>query len=117
MLTPIQDENEFRQVLQESAERPVFVFKHSTRCPISAAAREQFERFTEAMPEVACRLVLVVEQRPLSLEIAHETGVTHASPQALLLVQGKVVWHASHYQITAHALREAYTANSSPVNR
>lgn len=117
MLTPCRNEEEFRQLLRDSETKLVLLFKHSTRCPISAAAREQVARFAAEMAEAECREILVVEQRSLSLLIAEEIGVTHASPQALLLKARQAVWHASHYAITARALHEAYTANGFPVNR
>ena len=111
MIQPLQDDAQFAQIRQDSARQPVFLLKHSTRCPISAAASEQFRRFAEILPDVACWQVLVIEQRPLSLAIAQETGIPHASPQALLFVDGNVVWHASHYEITTRAMQEAYLAS------
>ena len=45
--------------------------------------------------------------RDLSLLAAEETGVAHKSPQALLIRDGRVAWHASHGQITTHALEAA----------
>lgn len=108
MITSCRDENEFNQLLSDSAERPIFVFKHSTRCPISARAHAEYQRFAEAHPEIECREVLVIEQRPLSQYIALQTGVTHQSPQALLFSGGKVVWNASHYSISADGLLQAY---------
>jgi bacillithiol system protein YtxJ len=106
-LEPCTDNAAFAELLAHSQTEPVLLFKHSTRCPISAAAHREVTRFTEAHPEIPCRIVLVVEQRPLSLHIAEVTGVTHQSPQALLLVNGAVAWHASHYDITAPRLWEA----------
>jgi bacillithiol system protein YtxJ len=49
--------------------------------------------------------VLVREDRPLSLTVAERTGVQHASPQAICLVAGKAVRHASHREITVETLR------------
>lgn len=49
--------------------------------------------------------MLVREDRPLSLAIAERTGVQHESPQVICLVGGKAVRHASHYEITAAALK------------
>jgi len=106
MITPSQNEEEFQQIMRDSGARPIFLFKHSTRCPISARARSEFQRFADEHPEVACREVAVIEQRPLSLAIAEQTGITHQSPQVLLFVSGKVVWHASHGQITREALQQ-----------
>ena len=45
--------------------------------------------------------------RPLSLEAAETTGVPHESPQALLVRDGTVTWHASHGGITTESLASA----------
>lgn len=82
------------------------VFKHSTTCPISAAAHDEFMRWAPGAPEGAVRLyrVHVIEDRALSQQIAAETAVTHQSPQAILLQGGRVLWHRSHWAITEAAL-------------
>lgn len=86
----------------------VLVLKHSTTCPISAEAYRQFAAFSAAAPAgVEFALVRVIEERPLSLALAERTGVKHESPQALLLKGGKVLWHASHWNVTTKALQEA----------
>jgi len=109
MITPCVSEDDFRRMLADSAHGPVLLLKHSTSCPISAAARRAYVQFADTMPEVACREVLVIEQRPLSRQIAEETGVAHQSPQVILFVNGQPVWHASHWNITIEALRLAYS--------
>lgn len=85
------------------------VFKHSTTCPISGAAHDRFMQWADAAPEGEVRLyrVHVIEDRPLSLGIAQETGVEHQSPQALLMREGRVLWHASHWAITGQSLAGA----------
>jgi bacillithiol system protein YtxJ len=107
MIMPCRDENDFNQIVNDCVECPTFLFKHSTRCPVSARAHAEFTRFADENPEIACREVLVIEQRPLSQFIARQTGVAHQSPQALLFSGGSVVWRASHYDITADALLKA----------
>lgn len=88
--------------------RPVFILKHSTTCPVSAAAYRAFRQFAEANPDAAVyRLVRVIEQRPLSNELASRFGVKHESPQVLVLRGGRVQWHASHGAITEEALAKA----------
>lgn len=52
-------------------------------------------------------LVRVIEERPVSLALAERVGVQHQSPQALLIKNGKVIWHDSHGRITAAALKAA----------
>ena len=37
----------------------------------------------------------------VSDEIARRTGIRHESPQAIVLKDEKVIYHASHYDVTA----------------
>ncbi len=87
MMTPCTSEDDFRQCCVDSEREPVVLMKHSTSCPISAAARRACVQFAEQQPEAKCREVLVIEQRPLSRWIAGETGVRHASPQVIIFVE------------------------------
>jgi len=106
MIRTLQSAAELEQLLRTS--RPVFILKHSTQCPISAAAYRAFQRFAAAHPRSAeFRVVQVIEQRPLSNEIARRLGVRHQSPQALLVHRGTVRWHASHWDITEQSLAAA----------
>lgn len=99
--------DEWRKVQADSCLS--LVFKHSTTCPISAGAHDEFLRWAAGLPEERVHLyrVHVIEDRPLSQRIAADTGVTHQSPQALLMRSGKVLWHASHYAITEPLLAAA----------
>lgn len=92
-----------------TAASPTLVFKHSTTCPISARAHQQFHAWAAALPAGRLQLaqVRVIEERTVSQEITRSTGVPHESPQVLLLHQGRVLWHASHFDITQEALAAA----------
>ena len=89
---------------------PVVVFKHSTTCPISARAYRQMAQLDRTrVGDVA--LVVVQNARKISDEIARRTSVTHESPQAFVLRDGKAVWDASHFDITAEAVERAVSEN------
>jgi bacillithiol system protein YtxJ len=96
-------------VWELSAQRPCVLFKHSTRCPISTRALSAFEQ-ARARPEasaVAWVYLDLLAHRDVSNEIAKRSGVTHQSPQAILLREGKPVWNASHIGITVDSLLAA----------
>lgn len=97
--------------LEASEQHPVLLFKHSTRCPISAAAYAQVNAFEEQQPEPVY-LVKVIEDRPVSNEIAELLSIRHESPQALVVHHHKVVWNASHYDITSQALKDAFRTDA-----
>ncbi|MHC5012717.1 MAG: bacillithiol system redox-active protein YtxJ [Planctomycetota bacterium] len=82
------------------------LFKHSLACPISSFAFREYEAFLEANPGTPTGWIDVIGQRPWSLEVATRTGVDHASPQALWLREGAVLWSATHMAITQASLAE-----------
>ncbi len=103
----LKDSKSFEELVSRSQESPVVVFKHSTTCPISAAAYEQMSHFDG---EVA--LVDVQSAREVSREIEKKTGIPHESPQVLVLRSGKVILNASHWKVKADAVAEAIRENS-----
>jgi bacillithiol system protein YtxJ len=102
----VTDAESFDELAIRSQNGPVVVFKHSTTCPISAAAYNEMSRF-----EGDVALVEVQREPNLSKEIEQRTGVVHESPQVLVLRKGKVVWDASHWKVKADAVQQAVKKN------
>ena len=97
-----------RSGLQAALGADLFLlFKHSFRCPVSGRAFSEYEDFVTDHPDVPTGFLDVVADRELSREAAEATGVTHQSPQALLIRDGAVTWHASHGKITSESLYSA----------
>ncbi|GIV38916.1 MAG: thioredoxin family protein [Thermonema sp.] len=92
---------------QTSFEKPVLIFKHSTRCSISATALNRLERTWNETFQQALHpyLVRVIEERPLSNAIARLSGVEHQSPQLLIFKDGKCVYHSSHLAIDVENIK------------
>jgi bacillithiol system protein YtxJ len=99
--TKLDSNEQLEELFQKSHEAPVLVFKHSTTCPISAAAYRQIE---DVDGEV--NIIIVQSARNVSTELANRTGIRHESPQAIVLKDGKPVYHASHYNVTAEEINE-----------
>lgn len=95
-------------------DEPAWVFKHSTACPISAAARRQFDAFRAGDAALPAGVVTVQTDRPVSNHVAEKTGVAHATPQALLVRNGEAIWHASHGSISKARLAEAQARHAAP---
>jgi bacillithiol system protein YtxJ len=112
MVLQLQRNQDLEQLLERSTTDPVLIFKHSTQCPISSEAYEEFRHFAESAEDVACALVLVIENRDVSNTIASRLGVRHESPQAIVVKDGRPAWTASHWSITADALSEALTKHA-----
>jgi len=108
-LPRLSSSEEISGLLELSGERSVMVFKHSTRCPISTFAQRELMSYLTGARErgVHCVMVLVVEDRPVSLELAERLGVRHQSPQAILVRDGQAVWNDSHEGVTSSALKDA----------
>ncbi|ANS75028.1 general stress protein [Paenibacillus yonginensis] len=107
-LTKITSTEQLQHVLTSSSDRPVLLFKHSTRCPISARANQEVLKYLGDQPNenVTYGLIHVVEDRPVSLKAADLLQVKHESPQAILVEDGRAVWNTSHSGITADVLKE-----------
>lgn len=106
---------DWEETLRKSNEKPQLIFKHSTQCPISAGAHEEWSRFAgeSAGTEADFSIVRVIEERPVSNAIAEALGVTHKSPQAILVSNGKPVWDESHWRITYPFLSEKFGASDA----
>jgi bacillithiol system protein YtxJ len=94
-------------LITQSHERPVLIFKHSTTCGTSAQAYDEVDDYLRGVAGVHVHLLDVRAARPLAREIAVRFGVRHESPQVLLLVDGRVHWHASHYRVTVQEIERA----------
>ncbi|MEO8682155.1 MAG: bacillithiol system redox-active protein YtxJ [Vicinamibacterales bacterium] len=102
--------------LARASTHPVLFFKHSSTCGISAQAHEEILALLadSAWPTEVC-VVFVPEGRLVSNEIAKRLNVRHASPQVLLVQSGVVLWHASHFRVTAQAIRAALQRGAAPT--
>ena len=106
--TPLHDVASLDAAIAESSERPVLLFKHSRYCGVSCEALDELQVHIEgATPgAVSYKMVTVQTDRPVSDAVAQRLGVRHETPQAILLKDGKPVWKASHFRITATNLEE-----------
>ena len=74
------------EIDSRSNSRPVVIFKHSTRCSISAMTLSRFERaYTDDLSFEPYFLDLIA-YRDVSDAIAERYGIRHESPQALLIL-------------------------------
>lgn len=107
MYKEILSRDDYAEFLSDTDGEAVFVFKHSTVCPVSASALEQFSSFVKKQNRDQDVLVPVREAREVSDQIEKATGVQHESPQAILLKNGRALWNASHGSITEDSLSRA----------
>lgn len=93
---------ELDELFQKSKEHPVFLFKHSLTCPISAGVYQEISGVDGDV-----HLIVMQSARDVSNSVAEKTGIRHESPQAIVLKDEKPVYHASHYDVTAEDVEKS----------
>ncbi|RXK47664.1 bacillithiol system redox-active protein YtxJ [Aquirufa rosea] len=92
------------QIIEDSKKQPIVVFKHSTRCSISATSLNRLERAWN-VDNTPAYLLDLIAFRTISNQIADTFQVEHQSPQVLVIDQGKCSYHASHWDISMDELK------------
>ncbi|MFE3849060.1 bacillithiol system redox-active protein YtxJ [Flavobacterium sp. LB3P45] len=98
------DLGQLNEIIAISNEKPVAIFKHSTRCSISRMALKQFENEFNSADKVTPYFLDLIAHRDISNAIADQFGVTHQSPQLILIKDGKAIYNVSHSDIDAEEL-------------
>ncbi len=78
---PLETLGQLNEITTLSFEKPVLLFKHSTRCSISRMALKEFENDFNLSSKVTPYFLDLLEHRDISNEIALRFGVVHQSPQ------------------------------------
>ncbi len=107
-LRTLSTQDEFDRALERSSQQPIVIFKHSPTCGISAQALDSIsEWLAGSSPGAEVFVLSVPASRALSTALAQKFGIRHESPQALLIDDGAVVWHGSHFRATAGSIAAA----------
>lgn len=102
----LDNEAQFDELINKSDALPILIFKHSTRCSISSMAKRRLEdNWSFAENEILPIYLDLLAYRTISNKIAADFGITHESPQVLLIKNGKCVYHASHSGITVENIK------------
>lgn len=105
-LQPLSDIAALDDAIAESRTRPVLLFKHSRTCGISCEAFDELHtHIAEHQGDVAYKLITVQSHRHVADAVTSRLRIRHESPQAILLRDGGIVWHGSHFRITAGELK------------
>lgn len=98
---------QLEEVITLSEEKPVMLFKHSTRCSISSMALNRIEGDWGFSDEEITPFYLdLIAHRDISAAIADQFNVFHASPQMIVVKNGKSVLDASHNSINTRIIKE-----------
>ena len=95
---------QIQHLSKEDSVKAVLIFKHSTRCSISSMALNRLESKWNDDEQIPTYYLDLLAFRDISNEIATLFCVEHASPQVLLIKDGKCIYHASHTAISASSI-------------
>jgi bacillithiol system protein YtxJ len=95
------------ELVQESYNIPVVLFKHSVSCGLSAMVKYQLEEeWNFKHKELSFYYLDLINHRDVSNKIAEEFDIVHQSPQVIVLHKGKPIANTSHYAIGVSWLRD-----------
>lgn len=104
---PLEDIKELDEIEKLSFEKPIAIFKHSTRCSISRFSLKQFEReFGIETDKMDLYFLDLLAHRNISDAIALRFQVQHQSPQLIIIKNGQAIYNASHSDIQADELKQ-----------
>lgn len=102
--TRITSAEQLDSLFAESHNQPVAIFKHSNSCGISADILHQLRDVQGVI-----NVIVIQENRALSNAVAERIAYRHQSPQAFVIVDGKAVYHATHYGIDPKEIAKKLT--------
>jgi len=93
------------EILEESHQQDVLIYKHSTRCGISSMTLNRLERsWTPALGKLKTYYLDLIAYRDVSNQIVQKFEVYHESPQVILIRGGEAVYDESHTGISVDDL-------------
>ena len=102
----ITSEQDVLEIISASEQKTQIIFKDSTRCGISAFARERLENGSHLLTASADFNYLdLLNYRSVSDFIATELRERHQSPQIIVLKNKKIVYTATHHSIEPEKIR------------
>lgn len=93
---------EWDAILERSVKKDQIILKHSTTCPVSFNALDEYNDYLANNPNenIEYTLVKVRESRPVSNKIEADLEVKHESPQIIYIKDQERYWTATHWAIT-----------------
>ena len=102
----LDNESQLSDITKNSYTKPQLIFKHSSRCSVSAVALSRLQNHLPEAPEIDYYFLDLIAYRSLSNKIAEQFSVYHESPQVLLIRNGECVYDESHLGISADDIVE-----------
>ena len=93
-------------LIEQSKEYPLLLFKESMTCPISMKAKEEVDAFVSDGSPYPVYILAVQEQQEVSEELAEKLKVKHETPQIIFIKDGRAIDTLSHRDVTAENIEE-----------
>lgn len=91
-------------MFEHSKREPVVLYKHSASCPVSAMAQEQMAHVKH---DLSIYTLTAQYARDLSKPAAETLGVTHETPQTIVIKNGEAKRDFSHRRIKSKTVLDA----------
>lgn len=98
--TPVTTLEQLDELFVESNHTPIVVFNHDPKCPISRMAYASMSSMNTSVA-----MIDVARANHLAHALEQRTGVTHESPQVVVLHHEQSIWDASHFDVTDDAVK------------
>ncbi len=102
---------ELNTIKNDSSDKPILIFKHSTRCPTSGMALNRLERNWDgnSVNEIKTYYLDLINYRGISNQLASDFSVMHQSPQVLIISKGNSIYNESHMGISFDRIKDVVT--------
>ncbi|MDW8348314.1 MAG: bacillithiol system redox-active protein YtxJ [Bacteroidia bacterium] len=102
--------NQLTDISRDSYYKYQLIFKHSTRCSISALALDRLNReWHFDSSQITPYYLDLLQYRDISNKIAEKWQVQHQSPQILIIRNDECIYDATHNQISVKEIRDFLT--------
>ena len=95
----LNEDQQINTLIEQSKIRPQVIFKHSTRCSISAVAKNRLDK-AKVPEDIDFHYLDLIGYRNISMQVAERFQVHHESPQVLIIKNGECVYDESHMGIS-----------------
>lgn len=111
----IENKEDFAVALGLSYDKPVLILKTSNVCSLSLRTYNNFKDLESRFPSIKEQVFVLVVQdvRDISDDISSRFGVTHESPQALVMANEDLVYYESHEKIDLPKIEQILKKKSS----
>ena len=105
---PLTANRQVGDIVSQSHDQPVMIFKHSTRCGVSFSALDTLvnEWNPDKVQNLETYMLDVLSHRDYAREVGKHFGIPHQSPQLLIIKEGECVYEQSHFGINFGEVEE-----------